>query len=59
LNGKNLGYFGRVAVSADPMSFQPYRIWEAGNARLLRNIFVWLLREPVAASSDLAEFAKP
>ena len=38
----------RVAVSADPMAFQPYRIGEAGNARLLRNIFAWLLREPSA-----------
>lgn len=40
---------GRVAVMADPMAFQPYRIGEAGNARLLRNIFAWLLREPSAA----------
>ena len=34
---------GRVAVMADPMAFQPYRIGEAGNARLLRNLFAWLL----------------
>ena len=40
---------GRVAVLADPMAFQPYRIGEAGNARLLRNIFAWLLRERSAA----------
>ena len=36
---------GRVAVMADPMAFQPYRVGEAGNARLLQNLFDWLLRK--------------
>ena len=42
---------GRVAVMADPMAFQPYRVGEAGNARLLHNLFVWLLRESKPYSS--------
>ena len=34
---------GRVVVTVDPMAFQPYRICEADNARLLLNTFAWLL----------------
>ena len=36
---------GRVAVTVDPMGFQPYRIGEADNAGLLLNTFAWL-RKP-------------
>ena len=41
---------GRVAVTSDPMAFQPYRIGEADNAALLLNTFGWLLREKVDAA---------
>jgi len=41
---------GRVAVSADPMAFQPGRILEADNAALLLNTFGWLLDENVTNS---------
>ena len=41
---------GRVAVSADPMAFQPGRILEADNAALLLNTFGWLLGENVTNS---------
>ena len=43
---------GRVAVMADPMAFQPYRIGEAGNARLLRNLFAWLLGDAAGARAN-------
>jgi hypothetical protein len=41
---------GRVAVSADPMAFQPGRVLEADNAALLLNTFGWLLSENVTNS---------
>ena len=34
---------GRVFFCADPMAFQPYRIEEAGNLRLLENVFDWMI----------------
>jgi len=42
---------GRVAVMADPMAFQPYRIGEADNAGLLLNAFAWLLDEKTTPES--------
>jgi hypothetical protein len=41
---------GRVAVTADPMAFQPGRILEADNAALLLNTFGWLIGENVTNS---------
>jgi len=48
---------GRVAVTAEPMAFQPYRIGEADNAALLLNTFAWLLGEK-ATPETRASFRK-
>ena len=45
---------GRVAVTVDPMGFQPYRIGEADNAGLLLNTFAWLLGEKTTPEARAA-----